>query len=742
VTEPTRQPDHEGSEHRDVQINASGGSVAAYHIDQVIVEGVAEVKAATTVLPIEAMVTDGPPFVGRESELGRVAELLSVKGEPADNLLVVSGPPGVGKTALLSQSARSAHAAGQFDRVLFADLRGYEEDPDTRVQPDAVLSKLLLLLGVDDGDIPIDPSAQAIHYHQRLDDLAAQGTPVLLWLDNASDRTQFDSLRPASPIHRIAITTRETFGHIPSRLVVDIDVMSMQEAVSLLATSTQDRNPTDTRFSEQSEASEQLADLCDRLPLALQIVAALLADEPERPIAELVTEMSNEEDRLSSLDYSTDLSVRTALSLSYKRLPEDRQRLFRLLSVVPGGDIGLEAAGWLINASPSAVRPQLMALVRSHLVLQHVRNRWSMHDLIRLFSAELSVGEPEDTSRAFNNVTRRYLLGVAAAGEWLTTAVSSTARKLFTSPEHASAWFEAERPTAIAIVDSLVKRADQYDLIVSFTIALAETLKSQRHWLNDFQHIAELGASVVMRAENKGNGVYVLNLYGAALRSMGRLDEAADVLERARLLGAESDNTSAGSASLTNMGNVLLDQGRFDEALEAYWEDVRISRESDPPHRFNEAIALSNIGAALGNAGRYAEAIPHLQLSLSIRREINDAPGIASAAKNLGGALIGLGRQRNSRRHLQEALEVLREAAEIYQQRRNMSSSADVANNVGQAQCMLGQFREGILNLRFALDYFERTDQTDLASQVREDIAFYERVAAQHQARRAGQSQA
>jgi hypothetical protein len=274
VTDPARRSGQAGGEHRNVQINASNGGVAAYHIDQVIVEGIAEVKAATTVLPIEAMVTDGPPFVGRESELGRVAELLSGDGEPADNILVVSGPPGVGKTALLSQSARAAHAAGQFGRVLFADLRGYEDDPEARVQPDAVLSKLLILLGVDDDDMPIDPSAQAIHYHRRLDDLAAQGTPVLLWLDNVSDRTQFESLRPASPIHRIAITTRETFGHIPTRLVVDIDVMSMQEAVSLLAASARDRNPTDTRFNEQGEACEQLAELCDRLPLALQIVAA------------------------------------------------------------------------------------------------------------------------------------------------------------------------------------------------------------------------------------------------------------------------------------------------------------------------------------------------------------------------------------------------------------------------------------------------------------------------------------
>ena len=57
------------------------------------------------------------------------------------------------------------------------------------------------------------------------------------------------------------------------------------------------------------EATKRLTELCDHLPLALQIVAALLADEPDRPIVELVDELASEEDRLNSLDYDTDLSV-------------------------------------------------------------------------------------------------------------------------------------------------------------------------------------------------------------------------------------------------------------------------------------------------------------------------------------------------------------------------------------------------------------------------------------------------
>ena len=405
-----RRPDAGGAA-RNIYINASNGGVAAYRIDQVIIDGLAELQAAATVLPLAALVVEPTPFVGRESELTRIADLLSGSdGDPSSGIVVVSGPPGVGKTALVRQAATAAAAAGRFDHVLFVDLRGYADDPNARVQPAVVLSKLLILLGVEDAEIAADPAEQAIQYQQRLFELAAEGKSVLLWLDNASDPSQFEPIRPVSPIHRVAVTTRETFGRIPKPQVVDVDVMGSNEAVELLTSAVRTHNPDDGRLTQAPQVTLRLAELCDHLPLALQIVAALLADEPDRPIAELVEELASEEDRLNSLDYGTDLSVRAAFALSYERLPDTLKRLFRLLSVVPGGDIGLVAAGWLISASHIAVRPQLMALVRSHLIQQHVRNRWSMHDLIRLYSAELCAEQPEDAERALKVIVVKYLL--------------------------------------------------------------------------------------------------------------------------------------------------------------------------------------------------------------------------------------------------------------------------------------------------------------------------------------------
>lgn len=712
---------------QNIYINATEGGVAAYRIEQLIIDGLAELQSATIVLPLEALVAEPMPFIGREFELTRITELMTGSGEgPNSGIVVVSGPAGVGKTALVRQAATAA--AGRFEHVLFVDLRGYANDPAVRVQPAVVFSKLLILLGIEDDEVAADPTEQAIQYQQRLDDLAAEEKSVLLLLDNASDPSQFGPLRPASSVHRVAVTTRETFGSIPKPQVVDLDVMGSIEAVDLLISAVRTRNPDDGRLAQAPQATLRLAELCDHLPLALQIVAALLADEPERPIAELVEELASEEDRLNSLEYGPDLSVRSAFALSYRRLPDNLKRLFRLLSVVPGGDVGLLAAGWLISASKTAVRPQLMALVRSHLIRQHVRNRWSMHDLIRLYSAELSAEQREDAERALKVIVVKYLLGVGAAADWLTGVPNDNNRQFFPSAQHAAAWFEEERSTATAIALTVAERPEpEYrELILALAVGLGEILGSQRHWLREFHDVAVVGSSLVPAAQNRHYAACVLNHYGSALRKTSQFESALEAFRCAARVAEEAGLDAVATAARTNMGNVYLDQGRdFDAVLEIYWADVRASRESEPPDRRSEAIALSNIGGALGKAERYAEALPPLRAAIAICRDIGDKPGIANAGKNLGAVLGRLARIENNHAYLEESIDVLQEAAEIYKDRGNISGWADTANNLGQTQCQTRRFDEGIPNLEAALHYFESSGQTELASQVREDLESY-----------------
>jgi hypothetical protein len=51
----------------------------------------------------------------------------------------------------------------------------------------------------------------------------------------------------------------------------------------------------------------------------------------------------------------------------------------------------------------------------------------------------------------------------------------------------------------------------------------------------------------------------------------------------------------------------------------------------------------------------------------------------------------------------------------------------NIANNLGQTQCQIRRFADGIPN---ALEYFDRSGQTELAAQVREDLQSYQQDAA------------
>lgn len=86
-----------------------------------------------------------------------------------------------------------------------------------------------------------------------------------------------------------------------------------------------------------AEDRAELIRLCAHLPLALRSAATHVAD---RDLPDYLAELRGD-DRLDALEIEGDAAVRAAFALSYKALPHDAQRLFRLLSVHPGADFDL-----------------------------------------------------------------------------------------------------------------------------------------------------------------------------------------------------------------------------------------------------------------------------------------------------------------------------------------------------------------------------------------------------------------
>src|ERR1051325_8592793 len=93
-----------------------------------------------------------PPFVDLVSEVEALQDLVAaVAREPAVRVVLIIGPPGVGKTTMAVRALRAAaqvFAAG----VLYGDLRGFAADG--RVGADVLLGRWLTALG--ERSIPAD----------------------------------------------------------------------------------------------------------------------------------------------------------------------------------------------------------------------------------------------------------------------------------------------------------------------------------------------------------------------------------------------------------------------------------------------------------------------------------------------------------------------------------------------------------------------------------------------------------
>jgi tetratricopeptide (TPR) repeat protein len=98
------------------------------------------------------------------------------------------------------------------------------------------------------------------------------------------------------------------------------------------------------------------------------------------------------------------------------------------------------------------------------------------------------------------------------------------------------------------------------------------------------------------------------------------------------------------SRIIVNLGNTLLSQGRFAEAIEQYREALRLKP--------NLAEAYANLGVALKNQGKLEDAL------LQYTRALELDPELADVHNNLGVVLFRVGRKDEAIRSFRKALEL------------------------------------------------------------------------------------
>ena len=603
-----------------------------------------------TVTSAPVALTQLPPraagFTGRDAELSMMRNLLD-PAEAVGSVVVwaVAGLAGVGKTTLAIQAGHVARECGWFGGgALFIDLHGYDEKP---IEPTQALDAMLRALGIPADHIPLSMELRAALYRSEL---AKISMPVLVIADNASSEAQVRPLLPGSGPHRVIITSRHTLGGLDARLM-DVTVLEEAEGVALLDKALRAARPTDNRISNNPEAAVRLAKSCGGLPLALQIVAAMLKVDPTRDIGDLADQLTAAHEPLYHLKYddgggASAPSVTAAFELSYRRLTEEAATVFRIIPLNPGPDLSTAAVAALARLHVSQARHVLADLAQAHLIeaTPGIVDRWQMHDLVRLYAAGLAdVYMDAATREAARDRLFAYYTDISAdAVRRVRTLGHTTESSFFAGSGQALTWLDVERPNLAAAVRIATTTGRE-----SVALRLRGTLvKVSQPSIDDLLATLALSLSTARDAgDRQGEGIALGNL-GVLLQDVRRFEDAINALQAAAAIFRETGSRHGEGAALTNLGLAFQGLRKFDEAVVAHQAAVVIFRETG--NKRGEGMALNSLGTALREEKRFEGAITAYQQSAAIFQDAGDLHREGVALDNLGLALQCLGRHKEA----------------------------------------------------------------------------------------------
>jgi tetratricopeptide (TPR) repeat protein/transcriptional regulator with XRE-family HTH domain len=655
-------------------------------------------------------------FVGRSPLLDALDCILDgVRVADSASVVSIDGAAGIGKTTLAVKWAHSVRE--QFpDGVLFSDLRGYSADASPRL-PDEVLEDFLLALGSAPSDIP-----EGVDQRSALLRSMLAGSRTLVVLDNAADSAQVRPLLPGGPGCLVLVTSRKRLAGLAVREGahrIGVDPLSLNESLALL------REVVGVdRVDAELAAAEDLIRLCSQLPLAIRVAAERIAAHPYRSVTELTAELLADDDRLDLLAAGDDesLTVRAVFSWSYKALHDSAARLFRLLGLHPGSSVSVASVSALAGVDHAEAQLCLDELSLAHLIEQAHHGRYQLHDLLRVYAADLGrLLDPEASRRdAVHRLVSWYLHTASDAWTQLTPhrqhlpldpLPDGVVPLSFADYADAIDWCDTELSGFTGIIQHAAS-VELHDDAWRLAVALFDYFLVRNPWSVWIStHIIALNSAREC-GDVLGQG-WVLTGLGEAYRRRSDLDRAEECFTQAlstcRLHGGRIGHAWA----LAGLGYVAMGRARFDSAVEHLSEMVDLCREREYP--FGEATGLANLGAAYRELGRLSEALDCGRTALALYESLDDQRGQAYALVRLGRTLLALENVSEARECFLRAITLNREVTDTW-------GAADAMIEYGRLLVKDGRTEEALDCWRAALGDFDEIDKVR-AAQVREQIS-------------------
>jgi DNA-binding SARP family transcriptional activator/predicted ATPase len=650
-----------------------------------------------TPTPVHLPVQD-TPFVGREGELNRLADLLA---DPYCRLVTLTGMGGIGKTRLAVHVAEEQdglfedgvffiHFSTPVDQIgFFSYLAETVDYKFSGLQPPQeqlrlFFSKKDLLLVFDSFEMVIaaQPEGNAVisfilallNGSERLKILVTSRLPLGLRMEQVIEVGGLDYPPPGIQNEEQSFSAVRLFEQTALR---------MQPAFSLPA--------------EQAAVNE-ICRLLEGVPLAVELSAAWVRLQP---CSEIFLEIRQDLDFLSTSmpDVpSRHRSLRAIFNHTWLLLAPAEQAGLRRLAIFRGS-FCLAAAEEVACTSPS----MLSWLAKASLLQRVSPLRYEMHNLVQQFADEkLAEDAPtaQETARRFTDyyagfLTRQIPLLKSAnqpdalhrmaeehdnwrqAWNWMmdqqrADEIGECAEAVFHYYNIRSAFEEGIEllKTTAAWLENRSNAHPPHGRVLVFLGALAfrshqdelswATLQRGVSILEDQTDLPGLALGLIfwagMQARRKEHRIalqaaersaslhqqqgnlwgegYALYLLGLLQNRQGLNRQAFSTLQVSLAAARQSGDLHRQIGPLNVLADIMCSEGEYDKALAYFEESLAISRSIKD--RFNEAMMAMNLGTVYHMTRDYAKAHQLYKASLKLCEEIGDTAGQATVLSNLG----------------------------------------------------------------------------------------------------------
>ncbi|MFC4565877.1 BTAD domain-containing putative transcriptional regulator [Nocardiopsis mangrovi] len=573
---------------------------------------------------------DLPDFQGRDTAL-RDLRHLACDGRGAPAVVVVAGPPGVGKSAL---ATRAGHALrDRFpDGQLHLDLGGAGDAP---ASPHDLLGDLLSWLGVVGRARPAGIAARAALYRSRM-----AGRRMLLILDAAADADQVRPLLPGTEGCAVIVTGRRRLSDLPGARLLELGMLDAAASRALLESAA-----APGAAAADPAAAEAIMRSCGGLPLAIRQAGGRLSGRRAWPPGVLAERLADEPRRLTAL------GVRPGFAAAFGDLPGPAAAAFRSLGAL-GATASLPtwAIGALADRDDAEAEDVVDALVEAHAIepagVDAIdQPRFTMHGLVRLYAGELAdrPGARSERRASLERLAGGWLALVESANAGIPVSPfvprlggagrrppgGTAARRAADRPR---AWFDAERPALVEAVGRTAG-AGLADHAWELAVSLVPYFDMHGHY-GDWYRTHSTALAATQAAGHRRGEAALLRGLGQLRAYQGDHERATALFERSRRMFAECGDGHGESIALTGLATVARMRGRYTDSLEHCHRALEGALAAGDRH--GETLIRASIGRLWRACGDRDTALDWLSAALDLSRDTGDRHREAHVLHEIG----------------------------------------------------------------------------------------------------------